>query len=569
MPKLLVKAGEKKGLVYRLMDKEVSIGRYHANQIVLPDRRMSRLHARIIPQGDEYMVEDLKSANGVQVNGKDIDQKVLRYGDEITMGSTTLVYLALNAPEDFESKSEAHRVQFVEQQKPSEIMTMEVGAHPHDGLALNKSDSHETVSKAYQRLMALYQVAYELSALMDLSKLMDHILDLVLNMVNADRGFIMLCDEESGELVLQTVRQREGVQSTEELSVSKTILDQVVSSGEAVMTTDAAQDPRFKEAQSIVAHGIRSAMCVPLRVKDKVLGVLNVDTKGKVVAFKKEDLELLSAVSSQAAIAIENAKLFDELIKANKELKEQQAQLIESEKLSALGQLASGVAHEINNPMTSILGYSELSSKQLDQENLAPETIKQCIEFMRIVQSEALRCRGIVQSLLQYARKKKAQKIASDINSVIGSSLTIAQFHIRRVSIQIKQELQEGLPVIMTDPNQLQQVFLNMIINARDAMADGGTLTISTEKRDDKWVVIKFADTGCGIPKDKMDKIFKPLFTTKEEGKGTGLGLSITLDIIDRHGGSVEVDSEEGKGTTFSILLPIEPPEEKEEEAKT
>ncbi|MDZ4241929.1 MAG: ATP-binding protein, partial [Candidatus Omnitrophota bacterium] len=273
--------------------------------------------------------------------------------------------------------------------------------------------------------------------------------------------------------------------------------------------------------------------------------------------FNQDDLELTSAIASQAAMAIENAMLFDSLKKANQEIRDRQEQLIESEKLSALGRLAAGVAHEINNPMTSILGYSQLSEKMLSKESMDPASIRECFEFIKIVESEAIRCQSIVQTLLQFGRKKEQKMSLVDINQVVEASLVIAKFHIKRSSIEIQKDLAGGLPKTTADQHQLQQVFLNMIINARDAMENsGGILRISTRAQEG-WISVKFADTGCGIPPDKIDEIFKPLYTTKGEGKGTGLGLSVTQDIIEAHQGAIDVESEVGKGTMFTIRLPV------------
>ena len=143
-----------------------------------------------------------------------------------------------------------------------------------------------------------------------------------------------------------------------------------------------------------------------------------------------------------------------------------------------------------------------------------------------------------------------------DVNKAIESALVISKFHIKRAQVELKQELGAQLPSIMGDINQLQQVFLNFVINARDAIEKQGTIMITSSLAEEKWIEVKISDTGCGIPEDKIDKIFKPLFTTKEEGKGTGLGLSISQDIIEKHQGTIDVESTVGQGTTFIVRLP-------------
>lgn len=562
MPKLLIKNGEKKGYVYPLTDQEVTLGRFPSNTIVLPDRRVSRVHASISARGEDYVLRDLGSVNGVLVNNGPVREHTLKFGDEIQLGSTVLVFLSQQALEDVEARQDISRVRVVSQEEQGQGLTVEmrVAPQPVATLASQPGAPDQTLQKSYERLMILYRVSHELGKVVDLHQLMERIMEMVLEIIGADRGFILLRDADTGQLVLRAMRKRPGLEDTQELTISQTITDEVLRTGQSVLTSDARQDPRFREAQSIIHHGIRSTMCVPLKAKDRILGIMNIDTKDKVVRFGKDDLELLTAICEQASVAIENAKLFGDLRKAYEELKEQQKQLIEAEKLSMIGQLSSGVAHEINNPMTSIMGYAELSQKILAGEALSADSVKECREFLKIVQDEAVRCQTIVKTLLQFARRQKDEMVKTDILGVLEASLAVAKFHMKRSHIDVKKDFAADLPAIMADPNQLQQVFLNMIINARDAMETGGVLSLKAARGDQDHLEVRFSDTGCGIPDDKLEDIFKPLFTTKEEGKGTGLGLSICQDIVERHHGTIEVASRVGQGTTFVIRLPVQGP---------
>ena len=224
--------------------------------------------------------------------------------------------------------------------------------------------------------------------------------------------------------------------------------------------------------------------------------------------------------------------------------------LMRSEKLASIGRLAAGIAHEINNPLTSVLTFSSLLLRKAEDGQK---------EKLDIIVKETTRCREIVRRLLNFSRQTEPRKENCNINHVIESALSLTknQLKVRENAITVKKELGE-LPSLQFDPNQMLEVFINMIINAVDAMAKGGELGITTGLTEDaKAVEIKISDTGYGIAKENLEKVFDPFFTTKEVGKGTGLGLAVTYGIIDGHNGSIDVESEVGKGTTFVIRLPL------------
>ncbi|MBD3184789.1 PAS domain S-box protein [Candidatus Poribacteria bacterium] len=228
-----------------------------------------------------------------------------------------------------------------------------------------------------------------------------------------------------------------------------------------------------------------------------------------------------------------------------------ESQLSRSERMSALGQLVSGVAHELNNPLTAVIGYTQL----LVGVDCDSETRR----MLNIIYREAERCHKIVDGLLQFAREYDQVKEPTQINDVIEATLNLKRYQLHVDNIQLELHLSGDIPETMADPHQLQQVFVNLINNAHQAMTDHsgrGKLTIQTELIDDK-IVVKFIDTGPGIVKDNLSRIFDPFFTTKESGKGTGLGLSICHSIIEEHNGNIYAESEIGKGSTFTLVLPV------------
>jgi PAS domain S-box-containing protein len=233
------------------------------------------------------------------------------------------------------------------------------------------------------------------------------------------------------------------------------------------------------------------------------------------------------------------------------DLKKLQMELMQSEKLSALGEMISGVAHELNNPLTSVLGYSQLFQKFDVSQDLKEDLSK--------IRSEAERCHRIVQSLLRFARKHKPGKVYISINEVIENSLELMAYELKVNNIKVIKELDMNLPFIMVDPYQLQQVLLNLINNAYQAMiADKGKgELVIKNSQSQKNVRVSVIDNGPGISQENLPKIFDPFFSTKEPGKGTGLGLNLSYGIIKEHQGEILVDSELGKGSAFSIILPI------------
>ena len=242
------------------------------------------------------------------------------------------------------------------------------------------------------------------------------------------------------------------------------------------------------------------------------------------------------------------------VIERTREVEQMQAQLIRAEKLASLGQLAAGIAHEINNPLTGVLSFAALVK---DDSRLDP-SLKEDLE---LIIEETQRCAKIVKGLLEFSRARAPQKKEVCLNEIIESVTGLLERQSSFLDIKIVKELDPDLPRLNIDPNQIEQVFMNMFLNASHAMPEGGTIRIKTKANwEDNCIMVEISDTGCGIPKENLDRIFDPFYTTKPEG--TGLGLSISYGIISNHGGQIDVKSEVGKGTTFLIRLPMSGREE-------
>lgn len=247
-----------------------------------------------------------------------------------------------------------------------------------------------------------------------------------------------------------------------------------------------------------------------------------------------------------------------DLQKVNQELKETQARLTQSAKMAAIGQLAGGVAHEINNPLIGVLNNVQLIKSEVEQKRVF--SLGEFKEVLDIIENSALRCKRITQSLLDFSRTGKRPYQPTNINEVLESTFILVERDIIIKHIKLSKELTANLPLVKVDSNQLQQVFLDIIDNARWALKDKKEteLKIKTEASlDEKSVMVIFSDNGCGIPPENLSHIFEPFFTTKKPGEGVGLGLSICYGIIKEHGGNIEIESEgRDRGASFKITLP-------------
>jgi signal transduction histidine kinase len=231
-------------------------------------------------------------------------------------------------------------------------------------------------------------------------------------------------------------------------------------------------------------------------------------------------------------------------------LKETQAQLVQSEKLAAFGQLGAGIAHEVKNPLAGILGYAQLSLRKSEPDTVLHNNLK-------IIEKETKRCRTIIDNLLKFARQEKVERKPLELNRVVEDTAALMDHQLGMHRIRLEKELARDLPAILGNANQLQQILMNLLLNAQQAMeGTGGKIRITTGRTGDGRAEVRISDTGPGIPKEIQARLFEPFFTTKPAGKGTGLGLSVTYGIVKDHEGEILVESDPGQGATFILLFP-------------
>jgi signal transduction histidine kinase len=269
---------------------------------------------------------------------------------------------------------------------------------------------------------------------------------------------------------------------------------------------------------------------------------------GFFVAFELNRSEKEERINTELKAANEKLSEYAQ------QLKDSQEQLIQSEKLSSLGELAASIAHEVNNPLTGVLNYTQLLAKRIEGDRFSKE---RALHDLSLMELELIRTTKLVRNLLDFARQSAPQLMETDLNDVFNRTLELTAHAARQSKTEVIKEFDPSLPKLMVDPSQIQQVCTNLIMNAIQAMPGGGRLFLRTSL-DNGWLKMEVQDTGCGISPENMHKLFTPFFTTKREVKGVGLGLAVSYGIIQRHHGKIEVQSAQGEGSTFTIFFPID-----------
>ncbi|HHS98418.1 MAG TPA: response regulator [Chloroflexi bacterium] len=404
-----------------------------------------------------------------------------------------------------------------------------------------------------RELAALNEIGRAVTSSLDLDEVLVATMQGIREILHVEAGSLVLVDEETDELVFhKTLSPEQGWITGRTFRQGEGIVGHVIATGQPYRVNDVADDPHFfPRVDGGAGFTVRSVLCVPLIVRDRVIGAIEVINKTEG-PFTEADMDLLQTMAASVAVAVENARLYAELADFASELERSQAQLIQAEKMAAIGRLAASLAHEVNNPLQAIH-----NSLHLCTNPALPEERRQ--EYLAMAQKEVRRLIEIVRRMLDFYRPSAGERVPVDVNRVVEDALAIAGKRLQQGEIRLHTRLATGLPPIPGVPDQLTQVFLNIVINAIEAMPEGGDLHVGTLLSEDgEWVLTAFRDTGPGLTAEQIAHIFEPFYTTKPEG--TGLGLAISYGIIEQHGGTIEVSSQPGQGTTFIVRLPVHPP---------
>ena len=527
MPRLILTRKGERLKELELEQGNYVIGRDASCEIVLDDKTVSRQHARITVDQDQVTVEDLGSRNGTHVAGTRISRHTVGSGDMVSIGDHDIVFEGAGAaaPRPAEKREEGPgRTAII---TAIDARTVGVGEDLGEGAV-----AAETVLR---RLTGLYDLGQKLCGRLSAAEIAEAFLDVVLEVFpRADRAVVLLEDTQTRQLEPLAIRERKPMRS--ETKISRTVVRTVLEEKRAVICGDTSTDSRFKDSMSLQDLMVKSIMCVPLLVTEKVLGMVELDSGGGGIAFRDDDLRLLTALASQVSIAIENGRLYGEIES--------------SRRLAAIGQTVSGVAHCVKNVLNGIDGGLFIARRGLDGGNDEKVT-----KGWDMLERNSSFLKALVLDMLDYSKDRPPEYEETSLAPVFDEIRAFVEGRAAEGGIDLAFDLDSAIGLVRLDAKRMKRALLNIVSNAVEATPEGGKVEVLAILTQGGRFVISVSDTGKGIPPEMVETIFEPFYSTKGS-KGTGLGLPVTRKIIQEHGGTVEVISTVGEGTTFRIDLP-------------
>lgn len=549
MATLLVIHGSDQGKRFTLTGHLTRIGRDATNPIRVQDTEISRQHAELRTRDGEYQLTDLGSSNGTYVNGQRVREVMLRSGDRVQVGQTIFVYSSGVVPSRDELASRISVIAHAKGERASSIVQSIPQREGSKYLTNPETAQGEWVRNALANLTVLYQASQAISHIIDIDELLSRMLELAFQSIPADRGCVLLQDPRTRECEPRAMHWREGVSRDERIEISRTIVDYVMTKGDGVRTSDAAADERFAGGHSIMKYGISEAVCAPMEGRHGMLGVIYLDNRVPATAllearprqrFDDEHLRLLIAIARQAALAVEETRYHHALV--------------QSERLAAVGQTIATLSHHVKNILQGVKGGSHLI--ELGLRDTDATMIRR---GWNIVNKNQTKIYNLVMDMLSYSKEREPALELGNLNETVQEVAELMSQHATDVGVTLQVNLDASLPTLAFDPEGLHRAVLNIVTNAIDATeeVEHGRVEIRTQFDAERGrAQISVRDNGAGIATDELPNLFT-LFSSTKGARGTGLGLPVSEKILREHGGSVQVQSTPGAGTTFLLELPV------------
>lgn len=534
--------GVDSGVVFHIRrDRRCYIGRDNDCDICINDVKSSRRHARIYYDSGYYL-QDLKSTNGTELNDVEIQNTPLGDRDEIRIGDT--VFLALEDDSSQVTHSGISPVKLKEMGMTKIISSLPQKEADFTSKSIGFPDQIDDLKLENASLRKIAEISQLVSSKKESTQIQTDILELLKTALNADTACILLRSHGESDWI---VRAQVGmIEQGGEVSISKTIVNQAIDEGVAIMTTNPLSDERFDPSMSIISSGVSSALCSPLTMEKPLEGVLFFDRRNQAEVFRPMDLRLTATAANILGLFLQKVQLEEESRK--------------KERLAVIGEVIAGLAHHTKNIITG-LKFS-ISALEIVVKNKDFDRVAKCIQS---IASQERRISDLVLNMLSYSKERVPIRKNLSLFKLIEDVVEPYRSHLKDKSISLIIECPEKLPLISAEETALHRMFLNLLVNAIDSFKE---VEEDKEKKLQFIIEIKgkelwvcFKDTGCGISKDKVKSIFTVFFSTKGSA-GTGLGLAVVQKIMNEHGGEIEVRSEEGIGTQFLMKFPFKTDED-------
>ena len=530
---LNVLQGPDKGRRFELPDNEPQLIGRSSESLPLHDPTISRRHAELTPDNGKWFINDLRSANGTYVNGVQITgPTLLRSGDQVRTGSTLFVFGRVT---DHRTDSPVRVLQ--PEQMDASVETSVPSSDDSVIMAVP-----EPSAEATRQLKVIYELMQIIGTEFDRSVLLERVMDLIFEHVQADRGFILIQTELEAEPrpVVVRYRRKPRLGSEGKIPVSHTIVQYVMERAEGVLSSSAMTDKRFASGDSVAAYGIHSVICVPVKFRDTILGVIHIDSQIANYTFTSDQLRLVTEIGVQTGMALKTAEMYQ--------------QGVQHARLVAVGETVASLSHAIRNILQGMRGGAEVVELGMRKNDFALVR-----NGWDILSRNLDRIYELTMNMLAYSKQRKPELDMVQLPSVLEEVVDLIQPQCDRQTVALVTECERDMPPIPADAGGLHQAIMNLLNNALEAVEPGeGIVTLRCHYEDARHkAVIVVGDNGSGINPDSMGRIFAPFYSTKGQ-RGTGLGLAVAKKVIDEHGGAIDVDSRPDRGTTFTIILPTE-----------